>query len=128
MALIVGLDHFVLTTKNLQKCLEFYRDILEMKVENNNGRYAIYFGRQKINLHQRPAEFLPAAKLPTSGSLDLCFETNYSIEKLQDIFERKNVSVELGPVARYGARGFMQSVYLRDPDGNLVETCSYPQQ
>ena len=64
---IERLDHFVLTTGNLEKCLEFYRDLLHMTVEETNGRYALRFGREKINIHTRKAEFLPAAACPTPG-------------------------------------------------------------
>ncbi len=119
------LDHFVLTTKQLQDCLHFYRDILGMRVDEYAGRFSLFFGDQKVNIHQRPAEFLPAAEKPVSGSLDLCFVVQESVEELLRELREKQVEIELGPVERHGALGTMQSIYLRDSDGNLVELCHY---
>ena len=80
---IERLDHFVLTTENLEKCLGFYRDLLHMTVEETNGRYALRFGREKINIHTRKAEFLPAAACPTPGSLDFCLVVKGPLEKVR---------------------------------------------
>ncbi|MFV0635427.1 VOC family protein [Mitsuokella sp. WILCCON 0060] len=122
---VKSLDHFVLTTKNLEQSLHFYRDVLGMRVEEREGRYALFFGTSKINIHQRPAEFLPAAAKPQHGSLDFCLIVEDTCEALVQELSAKGVPVELGPVGRHGARGAMKSIYLRDPDGNLVELCHY---
>ena len=112
------IDHIVITTENLEACLHFYVDILGMRAEEKNGRYALFFGNQKFNIHTRKAEFLPAAGNPEYGSLDLCLAIEGSIKE-------KGGAIEEGPVTRYGARGEMKSIYLRDPDGNLIELASY---
>lgn len=122
---IEGIDHLVITTQDIEKCLHFYVDMLGMELDRTNGRYAVRFGNQKFNIHTRKAEFLPAAQHPTYGSLDLCLVLGCSIQEAVREIEDKGYPIELGPVARHGARGEMQSLYLRDPDGNLVELCSY---
>lgn len=83
------------------------------------------FGNQKFNIHTKPAEFLPAAEKPTYGSLDICLVVEEPIDVVKCDIEEKGYPIELGPVARHGARGDMKSIYLRDPDGNLVELCHY---
>ena len=122
---ISHLDHFVLTTAHLEECLHFYRDILGMELRHENGRYALFFGTSKINIHTRPAEFLPAAAKPATGALDLCFAVDMPIEEIAQELRTKGVVPETGIVTRHGARGAMQSIYLSDPDGNLIELCSY---
>lgn len=122
---ISRLDHFVLTTARLEECLRFYTDILGMELRRENGRYALFFGAAKINIHTRPAEFLPAAKDPRPGALDLCFVVRSPIEVVLRELQARGISPETGIVPRYGAGGAMRSIYLRDPDGNLVELCSY---
>ena len=119
------LDHFVLTTAHLEDCLRFYTDVLGMEVAHENNRYTLYFGKHKINIHAKPAEFLPAAKKPKSGALDLCFVVNESIEDVRQELLSKSVKLESDIVERNGALGKMMSIYLRDPDGNLIELCSY---
>ena len=116
-----NIDHIVITTQNLEACLHFYADILGM----DRGRYAVRFGQQKFNIHTRKAEFLPAAEHPTYGSLDLCLILDGSLDEAKQEIEEKGYLVELGPVARHGARGEMRSIYLRDPDRNLVELAEY---
>lgn len=122
---IQEIDHLVITTRDLKKCLHFYGDILGMQVDCSNSRYAVTFGTQKFNIHTRKAEFLPAAANPTCGSLDFCLEVSGDISAVKQEIERKGCSIEEGPVVRHGAKGEMMSIYLRDPDGNLVELCSY---
>lgn len=122
---IKNLDHLVITTQNLEDCLHFYVDILGMTLDNSNGRYALRFGDEKFNIHTRKAEFLPAAKYPTPGSLDLCLVIDEDPAQAKAEIEQKGYPAELGPVTRHGALGEMQSLYLRDPDGNLVELCHY---
>lgn len=122
---IATLDHFVITTKNLEECLQFYTDTLGMEKKITNGRYSLWFGSQKINIHTRLAEFLPAAAQPTPGSLDLCFEIEGDIETALAELKKKNAPLVTGIVERNGAKGKMRSIYLRDPDGNLIELASY---
>ena len=119
------IDHLVITTSHTDKCIHFYTDILGMKHEYHNNRHALYFGNEKINIHTRKAEFLPAAKNPTYGSLDLCFIIDGDIFETKKEIEEKGYPIELGPVTRHGALGEMTSIYLRDPDGNLIELSSY---
>lgn len=120
-----NIDHLVITTQNLSACLHFYVDILGMKLDQRNHRYAVRFGKQKFNIHTKKAEFLPAAKEPTYGSLDLCLILETDILAAKREIEAKGYPIELGPVTRHGALGAMQSIYLRDPDGNLIELSSY---
>lgn len=122
---ISRLDHFVLTTEHLDECLNFYSNVMGMDIERNNQRYSLRFGNQKINIHTRKAEFLPAAKFPQSGSLDICLVTDEPIEKVYQELWAKNVDLETDIVERHGALGKMRSLYLRDPDGNLIEICHY---
>lgn len=123
--IITSLDHLVITTRDLKKCLDFYGKILDMQVEEKNGRYALRFGIQKINIHSKKAEFQPAAANVTYGSQDLCLIAVGSITEIYEEVKRKGYPVEMLPCRRSGARGPMQSIYLRDPDGNLVEISSY---
>ncbi|MBN9024114.1 MAG: VOC family protein, partial [Rhizobiales bacterium] len=100
----------------------FYEKALGMTVEIfDTGRVAVRFGRQKINLHQAGHEFEPKARLATAGSADLCFLTSTPLEDVEAHLARAGVAVELGPVSRTGAMGAILSVYVRDPDGNLIE-------
>lgn len=122
---IERIDHLVLTTSDLEKCLHFYRDILGMKVRCKNDRCSIYFGKQKINIHARPGEFLPAAAMPMPGALDLCFVVKEPIADIVNLLKAQGVMPETGIVERNGALGKMRSVYVRDPDGNLIELCNY---
>ena len=119
------LDHLVLTTGDLTACLGFYVDLLGMELDEGGGRYAVKFGRQKFNIHTRPAEFHPAARVPTPGSADLCLIAQGTIEDVKAELEAKGAVIEEGVVPRTGAEGPIDSVYLRDPDGNLVELSVY---
>lgn len=122
---VLGLDHFVLTTANPEKCLAFYEGILGFRAEQRDGRYALHFGTQKINIHTKPAEFLPAAAYPLAGSLDLCFVAEGDAETAYLELREKNAPLVSDVVMRHGACGTMKSLYLRDPDGNLVELGFY---
>ncbi|WP_299413941.1 VOC family protein [uncultured Dialister sp.] len=121
-------DHIVLTTSHLEECLHFYRDFLGMTVSCENGRYALLFGSCKINIHRRPGEFKPAAAYPVSGSIDLCIITETPMEKVLSELRAKGAPVITDIVDRHGARGPMKSIYLRDPDGNLIEIARYIRQ
>ena len=118
-------DHLVITTQDLEKCLHFYVDILNMELDDRNNRYAVKFGNQKINIHRKKAEFLPAAQNVTYGSQDLCLIADGNIEEIKAEIEAKGYPIELGIVQRTGACGPIDSIYLRDPDGNLVEISVY---
>ena len=125
---IKNLDHLVITTNDLEKCLYFYVDILGMELDNRNDRYAVKFGNQKINIHRKKAEFLPAAKNVTFGSADICLIAEGKIEDIYEELKEKSVHIELGIVPRTGAMGKIQSIYLRDPDENLVEISTYSEE
>ncbi len=120
---IDGLDHLVLTVADMDASVAFYRDVLGMEAEDfraadGSRRTALMFGGQKINLHPASAPFEPHARVPTPGSADLCFLTRQSLASwLVHLGDR----VIEGPVTRTGALGPISSLYLRDPDGNLVE-------
>lgn len=116
------LDHLVLTVKNIEIACVFYSQILGMEVrEFDNGRRSLHFGSQKINLHKAGEEFEPKAVSPTPGSGDLCFMAAVPLDDVIAHLERNSITIIEGPVARTGATGPIRSLYLRDPDGNLVE-------
>jgi catechol 2,3-dioxygenase-like lactoylglutathione lyase family enzyme len=120
--MIASLDHLVLTTRDLDRCLEFYTGVLGMSVERFAlGRLALHFGSQKINLHQAGHEFEPKAASPTPGALDLCFLADRPLAEVIARLEEQGVQIVEGPVERTGACFRLLSVYVRDPDGNLVE-------
>jgi catechol 2,3-dioxygenase-like lactoylglutathione lyase family enzyme len=120
------LDHLVLTVADLDRTVAFYRDVLGMAhVEFGDGRSALHFGVSKINLHVAGHEFEPKAYRPTPGSADLCLVVDGSLDAVIDELSGHRVRIEEGPVARTGARGPMRSVYLRDPDDNLIELSTY---
>jgi catechol 2,3-dioxygenase-like lactoylglutathione lyase family enzyme len=120
------IDHVVLTVNDVQQTCQFYERTLGFEIVTfKEGRIALHFGKQKLNLHQRGNEFEPKANAPTPGAVDLCFITETSIEDVRRELEAKGVPVELGPVTQVGALGKMFSVYLRDPDRNLIEIANY---
>ena len=121
------IDHLVLTVASVDATCEFYSRVLGMEaVEFAEGRKALTFGRQKINLHQRGREYEPKALRPTPGSADLCFVSSEPIAQVVAHLRACAIRIEQGPVARTGASGPIESVYLRDPDGNLIEISVYP--
>ena len=123
---ISRLDHLVLTVTNLDTTCDFYSRVLGMKVVTfGEGRKALHFGQQKINLHEVGKEFEPKAKSPMSGTADLCFITDIQIFDVIRHLEDCKVIIEEGPVIRTGALGEIISVYVRDPDGNLIEVSNY---
>jgi len=128
MIQIDHLDHLVLTVADLEKTVQFYTSILGMTLEEFGERLerkALRFGNQKINLHLKGKEFEPKAKTPLPGSADLCFIAQTSIEEVQSTLKEKGIAIEEGPVKRTGATGPILSIYLRDPDGNLLELSNY---
>ena len=117
-----SLDHLVLTVADLEISCTFYQRVLGMKVVTfGAGRKALAFGRQKINLHLAGQEFEPKAHKPTPGSADLCFLTLAPLPQVQQHLAACGVPVIEGPVQRTGAQGPILSVYIRDPDRNLIE-------
>jgi len=116
------LDHLVLTTCDLEACKDFYTRVLGMTLETfGQGRLAFRFGEQKINVHVRGHEFEPKAHLPVPGALDLCFIASVTLEEVIKRLNEHNWPIIEGPVARTGATGPIRSVYVRDPDLNLIE-------
>lgn len=123
---IDGIDHLVLTVASIERTVEFYQRVLGMSaVVFGSGRTALAFGSQKINLHQKGAEFEPKAHVPMPGSADLCFVSSGSIDDVLRHLRQSGVEILEGPVARTGACGPITSVYLRDPDRNLLEISVY---
>jgi catechol 2,3-dioxygenase-like lactoylglutathione lyase family enzyme len=122
MVTIDHLDHLVLTVASIAQTCAFYEKALGMSVETFGAdRVALRFGRQKINLHEVGHEYEPKARLATAGSADLCFLTSTPLEDVETHLARIGVPIEVGPVPRIGAMGTILSVYIRDPDGNLIE-------
>ncbi|MBB4114358.1 catechol 2,3-dioxygenase-like lactoylglutathione lyase family enzyme [Rhizobium sp. BK226] len=122
MIRIDRLDHLVLTVADIAITCDFYARILGMSVETfAEGRKALKFGWQKINLHQAGREFDPKASHPTAGSGDLCFIAETTLADVITHLQASGVAIEEGPVERTGATGRLRSVYFRDPDGNLLE-------
>ena len=115
-------DHVVLTTADLEKCLDFYTRVLGMTVEHyGKERIALRFGDHKFNVHPPGFDAGIKARVPTPGSLDLCFLADRPLDEVIARLKREKVEIEEGPVVRTGARFPIRSVYVRDPDGNLVE-------
>ncbi|MEZ8805821.1 VOC family protein [Vibrio sp. 10N.222.54.F12] len=123
---ISHLDHLVLTVKDIEVTVDFYQRVLGMKpIEFGEGRLALSFGTQKINLHLSGSEFEPKARRVQVGSADLCFVTNTPMAQVVEHIKSQGVAIEEGPVPRTGAIGTIVSVYIRDPDGNLIELSNY---
>jgi catechol 2,3-dioxygenase-like lactoylglutathione lyase family enzyme len=120
--MITSLDHLVLTVRALDATLRFYVDGLGMRlVSFGEGRQALHFGTQKINLHVAGREFEPKAATPTPGAADLCFVVDEALEAFAARLAALGYPIIEGPVERTGATGPLVSIYLRDPDGNLIE-------
>lgn len=120
------LDHLVLTVRDVEATCAFYERVLGMRATTfGGGRRALAFGAQKINMHQSGNEFEPRAAHPTPGSADLCLVTESGTQEILDHLQESGITPVEGPVGRSGAVGEMTSVYLRDPDGNLIEVSTY---
>jgi catechol 2,3-dioxygenase-like lactoylglutathione lyase family enzyme len=124
--MLTSLDHLVLTVRDLDATVRFYVEALgmELRAFGEGGaetRKALHFGAQKINLHVAGREFEPKAEKPTPGSADLCFLSEMALDRVARRLERLGYPIIEGPVARIGAQGPMTSIYVRDPDGNLIE-------
>jgi catechol 2,3-dioxygenase-like lactoylglutathione lyase family enzyme len=123
--MIDHIDHVVLTTRDLAACLKFYGEVLGMKLEKfqtpTGTRTALKFGNQKINLHEWGREFTPRAHVAAPGTLDLCFIAALPLEEVVARLKGANIEILEGPVLKTGAVSKLRSVYVRDPDLNLVE-------
>jgi len=122
---IDSLDHLVLTVANIDISADFYTEVLGMELVTVDGRKALTFGEQMIKLHQRGHEGSPKANHPTPGSGDICFITSTPLDEVIRHLNEQKVRIEEGPVERNGAMGKMRSLYVRDPDKNLVEISNY---
>jgi catechol 2,3-dioxygenase-like lactoylglutathione lyase family enzyme len=127
--MIDRIDHIVLTTRDLDACVRFYTGVLGMELTRfrtpSEERVALKFGQQKINLHVWGSEFAPRAHVAVPGSVDLCFVTNRKLEEVIEKLNASQVKIIEGPVDKTGAAGPIRSVYVRDPDLNLVEISVY---
>ena len=125
--MIDHLGHLVLTTARESECIDFYTRVLGMRLESFIGgtppveRKAFQFGNQKINLHIKGKEFEPKADIPTPGSLDLCFIADRPLVQVIEKLGKENWPIIEGPIIRTGATSKINSVYVRDPDQNLIE-------
>lgn len=120
--MLASVDHIVLTTGDLDRCLDFYTRVLGMTLEHyGKGRIALRFGPHKFNVHPPGFEAGIKARIPTPGSLDLCFLASKPLEDVISHLQACEISIEEGPGVRTGARFQIRSVYIRDPDGNLIE-------
>ncbi|HQT30470.1 MAG TPA: VOC family protein [Thiobacillus sp.] len=117
-----AIDHVVLTVRDIPASVAFYTRVLGMREEVfGEGRRALAFGRCKLNLHQAGREFEPKAAHPAPGAVDLCLLARTSISDIERHLAAHGVAIEQGPIERSGAQGPLLSVYVRDPDGNLIE-------
>lgn len=126
--MIDHIDHIVLTTRDRDRCIWFYTEVLGMKLERWHApeeRLALKFGQQKINLHEWGREFSPRAHVAAPGTLDLCFIAAVPLEEVSRRLAAMGVPIIEGPVMKTGAAGPIRSVYVRDPDLNLVEISVY---
>ena len=119
---IKSIDHIVLTVSNISRSCLFYTQILGMEeITFLDNRKALKFANQKINLHQKGNEVEPKAHKPTVGSTDICFILSTPLEEVIKALKKYDIQILEGPVERTGAEGLLLSVYIRDPDGNLIE-------
>jgi catechol 2,3-dioxygenase-like lactoylglutathione lyase family enzyme len=120
--MLASIDHIVLTTRDLERCLDFYTRVLGMQVERfGEGRIALRFGPHKMNVHPPGYNASVKARIPTPGSLDLCFLADRPLDDVIARLRECGVPIEVGPAVRTGARFAIRSVYVRDPDENLIE-------
>ena len=123
---ILGIDHIVLTVKDIERTVKFYCGVLDMEKEMfDEGRVALRFGHQKKNLHKAGLEYEPKAEKPTIGAADLCFITEMPLQQAIEHVRNLGVTIEEGPINRTGAKGPITSFYFRDPDSNLIEVSNY---
>jgi catechol 2,3-dioxygenase-like lactoylglutathione lyase family enzyme len=124
--IINNIDHLVLTVHDIPRSIKFYTEVLGMTaISFGNDRHALQFNNEKINLHELGHEFEPKAKLPTPGSADLCLISDTPIDDVIVELKQHYIPIELGPIKKNGALGKICSLYLRDPDDNLIEISNY---
>ena len=126
MPAVIALDHLVLTVADIDVSIQFYTEVLGMVAErfhpaDGSTRWALSFGDQKINLHPADGVFAPHAAVPAAGTADLCFLSEETLAVWVAHFAKCGVEIAEGPIARTGATGPIVSLYVRDPDGNLIE-------
>ena len=131
MNLVDRVDHLVLTVRDIEAATRFYERALGMQREFFRGpegqpRHALLFGNQKINLQDAATETPTKARVPTLGAGDFCLVAAVPLDNVIAHLRTEGITIDTGPVSRRGALGAMRSIYLRDPDGNLVEVCEYP--
>ena len=125
--MILSIDHIVITVSDMKKTIHFYCDILGMEINqfysksDNTYRKSLKFGKQKINLHETSNPYKPNAEVALPGTLDICFLTDEPLSHWIKIFNKNNVTIESGPILKTGAIGPIESIYVRDPDKNLIE-------
>ena len=128
---IANIDHLVMTVTDMSKTIDFYCSVLGTTMiefvppDGGDTRKSLHFGNQKINLHDASSPYLPHAKAPQAGSVDVCFISAQQLDKWQAHLAYHGVSIEKGPVCKTGANGTLKSLYIRDPDGNLIEISNY---
>ena len=124
---VTAIDHLVLYATDVEATCAFYTETLDIaeREEFAGGRVALSFGETKLNVHQAGDEYDPHAADPAPGSADFCLVVDEPMEPLKERIERSGVEIIEGPGPRTGARGEMESLYVRDPDGNLVELAHY---
>ena len=125
--MIDSIDHIVLTIKDINKTIYFYCNILGMKLEefkvgnNSEIRKCLKFGNQKINIHVYDNLIKPGAKFPRPGTGDICFISDIDVSVWKNKFIKNSINIEHGPTKQIGAEGYLLSIYVRDPDENLIE-------
>lgn len=123
---INNIDHVVLTASDIETTCRFYTEVLGMKeITFGEGRKALLFGTQKINLHQKGKEIEPKATHPIPGSLDICLIADIPLEEVEKELKHRDITIIEGIVERTGANGRIKSIYINDPDGNLIEISNY---
>ncbi|MDN3526004.1 VOC family protein [Halomonas sabkhae] len=122
--MLSGLDHLVITVTDISRAVDFYTRVLGLDVRyRDQERVDLMLGNMALRLHWTATDIEPRAATPTPGSLDLCLRSRLPLEEVQHHLHALSVDIELGPVTRQGATGEIESLYLRDPDGNLLEIC-----
>lgn len=120
--MLSGLDHLVITVTDISRAVDFYTRVLGLDVRyRDRERVDLMLGDMALRLHWTATDITPRAATPTPGSLDICFRSQLPLDEVRRHLEALEVAVELGPVPRQGAIGMIESLYLRDPDGNLIE-------
>ncbi|QJQ96141.1 MULTISPECIES: VOC family protein [Halomonadaceae] len=122
--MLSGLDHLVITVTDIPRAVDFYSRVLDLEVRyRDNERVDLLLGDMALRLHRHDTPATPKAATPTPGSVDLCFRSLLPLEEVSQHLDALEIAIELGPVRREGASGLIDSLYLRDPDGNLLEIC-----